>query len=83
MAVVKVKLRSDVKCLINLKSLSTYLYVDAKITTLSIILYHVFFEDVTKWIDEGSPVDTIYLDFKKPTTKCHIKDYCLNYRSMA
>ena len=24
-----------------------------------------FFEDVTKWIDEGSPVDIIYLDFQK------------------
>ena len=33
MAVLKVKLRSDVN-LINLKSLSTYLYTDAKITTL-------------------------------------------------
>ena len=34
MAVVKVKLMSDVKYLINLKSLSTCLYTDAKITTL-------------------------------------------------
>ena len=34
MAVLKVKLRSDVKCLINLKSLSNYLYTDDKITTL-------------------------------------------------
>ena len=24
-----------------------------------------FLEDVTKWVDEGSPVDIIYLDFKK------------------
>ena len=24
-----------------------------------------FLEDVTKWIDEGSPVDIIYLDFLK------------------
>ena len=23
-----------------------------------------FLEDVTKWVDEGSPVDTIYLDLK-------------------
>ena len=37
-----------------------------------------FLEDVTKWVDEGSPVDIIYLDFKKPLTKCHIKDYYLN-----
>ena len=32
-------------------------------------------EDVRKWVDEGSPVDIIYLDLKKkPLTKCHIKD---------
>ena len=35
-----------------------------------------FLEDVTKWLDEGSPVDIIYLDLKKkPFTKCHTKDY--------
>ena len=22
-----------------------------------------FFEEITKWVDEGSPVDVIYLDF--------------------
>ena len=24
-----------------------------------------FFEELTKWVDEGSPVDIIYLDFQK------------------
>ena len=28
-------------------------------------LTNMFLEDVTKWVDEGSPVDIIYLDFKK------------------
>ena len=28
-----------------------------------------FLEDVTKWVDEGSPVDIIYLDFKKTFDK--------------
>ena len=38
-----------------------------------------FLEDVTEWVDEGSPVDIIYLDLKKkPLTKCHTKDYYLN-----
>ena len=39
-----------------------------------------FLEDVTKWVDEGSPVDIIYLDLfkKKPLTKCHTKDYYLS-----
>ena len=28
-----------------------------------------FFEEITKWVDEGSPVDVIYLDFKKAFDK--------------
>ena len=24
-----------------------------------------FFEEITKWVDEGSPVNVIYLDFQK------------------
>ena len=31
--------------------------------------YVFFFEEITKWIDEGSPVDIIYLDFQKPFDK--------------
>ena len=31
--------------------------------------YVFFLEDVTKWLDEGSPVDIIYLDFKKAFDK--------------
>ena len=37
-----------------------------------------FFEEITKWLDEGSPVDIIYLDFQKAFDKVHIKDYYLN-----
>ena len=37
MAVVKVTLRSGVKCLPDLKSLSRYLYIDTKIKTLGAI----------------------------------------------
>ena len=35
-----------------------------------------FFEEITKWIDEGSPVIIIYIDFQlliKFLIKCHIK----------
>ena len=28
-----------------------------------------FLEEITKWIDEGSPVDIIYLDFQKTLDK--------------
>ena len=34
-----------------------------------------FFEEITKWVDEGSPVDVIYLDFQKAfDIKFHVKD---------
>ena len=29
----------------------------------------MFFEQITKWVDEGSPVDVIYLDFQKAFDK--------------
>ena len=28
-----------------------------------------FLEEITKWLDEGSPVDITYLDFQKALTK--------------
>ena len=28
-----------------------------------------FMEEITKWVDEGSPVDIIYLDFQKAFDK--------------
>ena len=28
-----------------------------------------FLEEITKWIDEGSPVNIVYLDFQKPFDK--------------
>ena len=29
----------------------------------------MFFEEITEWVDEGSPVDVIYLDFQKAFDK--------------
>ena len=29
----------------------------------------MFFEEITKWVDDGSPVDVIYLDFQKSFDK--------------
>ena len=26
-----------------------------------------FFKEITKWVDDGSPVDVVYLDFQKMT----------------
>ena len=36
-----------------------------------------FFEEITKWVDEGSPVDVIYIS-RKRLIKFHIKDYYLS-----
>ena len=32
-------------------------------------LTNFFFEEITKWVDEGSPVDVMYLDFQKAFDK--------------
>ena len=29
----------------------------------------MFFEEITKWVDDGSPVDVVYLDFQKALNK--------------
>ena len=31
--------------------------------------FAMFLEEITKWVDEGSPVDVIYLDFQKAFDK--------------
>ena len=36
-----------------------------------------FLEEITKWVDDGSPVDVIYLYFQKAFDKVHIKDLIL------
>ena len=33
-----------------------------------------FFEEITKCLDDGSPVDVIFLDFQKAFDNFHIKD---------
>ena len=34
-----------------------------------LIIFLCFFEEITKWVDDGSPVDVVYLDFQKPFDK--------------
>ena len=40
-----------------------------------------FFEEITKWVDEGSPVDEIYLDFQKAFDKVPHKRLILKLKS--
>ena len=39
-----------------------------------------FWEEITKWVDDGSPVDVVYLDFQKARTRGHkaalVKEQC-------
>ena len=50
----------------NLINPSQHVFLKARSCLTNILC---FFEDVTKWVDEGSPVDIIYLDFKKAFDK--------------
>ena len=40
-----------------------------------------FFEGITKWVDEGSPVDVIYLDFTKASDKVPHQSLILKLKS--
>ena len=40
-----------------------------------------FLEGVTKWVDEGSPVDIVYLDFKKAIEKVPRQRLPLNLKT--
>ena len=40
-----------------------------------------FFEDITKWVDDWSPVDVIYLDFQKAFDKVPHKRLILKLKS--
>ena len=40
-----------------------------------------FFEEITKWVDDGSPVDVIYLDFQKAFDKVSYQRLILKLKS--
>ena len=50
---------------------SQYVVLKAKSCLTNLIC---FLEEITKWVDDGSPVDVIYLDFQKALIKFHTKD---------
>ena len=41
----------------------------------------MFFQEITKWVDDGSPVDVIYLDFQKAFDKVPHQKLILNLKS--
>ena len=41
----------------------------------------MFYEEITKWVDEGSPVDVIYLDFQKAFDKVPHQSLILKLKS--
>ena len=40
-------------------------FLKARSCVTNNIICYVFWEEITKWLDERSPVDIIYLDFQK------------------
>ena len=52
-----------VKQLINISQLG-FLKARSCLTNLL-----CFFEEITKWVDDGSPVDVVYLDFQQAFDK--------------
>ena len=43
--------------------------------------YVMFLEEITKWINEGSPVDIIYLDFQKAFDKVQYQRLLLKLKA--
>ena len=42
--------------------------------------FGMLFEEITKWVDEGSPVDRVYLDFQKAFDKVPHQRLILNLK---
>ena len=40
-----------------------------------------FFEEITKWVDDGSPVDDVYLDFQKAFDKVPLQRLLLKLKA--
>ena len=40
-----------------------------------------FFEEITKWVDDGSPVDVVYLDFQKAFDKVPLQRLLLKLKA--
>ena len=41
----------------------------------------MFFEETTKWVDDGSPVDAVYLDFQKAFDKVPHQRFLLKLKA--
>ena len=50
----------------KLTSTSQYGFLNARSYLTNLLC---FFEEITKWVDDGSPVDVVYLDFQKAFDK--------------
>ena len=42
----------------------------------------VYFIEITKWVDEGSPVDVVYLDFQKAFDKVPHQRFLLKIKAL-
>ena len=64
----KIKKMKDNKFLVKHKLINTSQHGFLKARSCLINLL-CFFEEITKWVDDGSPVDVVYLDFQKAFDK--------------
>ena len=55
--------------LVKHKLINTSQHGFLKVTSCLTNLFCFVFEEITKWVDDGSPVDVVYLDFQKAFDK--------------
>ena len=58
-----------VEFLVKHKLINTYQHGFLKARSCLTNLLLCFLEEITKWVDDGSPVDVVYLDFQKAFNK--------------
>ena len=65
-------------CNMHAYNLTIYIYYLSKVMSNQSLM---FFEEITKWVDDGSPVDVVYLYFQKTFDKVPHQRLTLNLKA--